>query len=138
MVKTISEYRFGLPSVLFDLYRPDVVQVYSDLIAPYGGDHYQQHQFLESWQVGQVGRLDVEAAGLHGLEAHLYLPPPGIIALCFLWPVERNDDQKIALLQPAPRKVAELPVDRDDLVVMPVLSYPRAAEQVEGLDLPFP
>lgn len=123
--------------MFLDLYRPDLVQIYAHLVVPYERHHYQ-HQFFEPYQIGQVGRLDVEAAGLHGFEAHLYLPPLLIIALGFLRPVEGHDDQKIVLLQPAPRKVAQLAVYRDDFVIVPVPADLQAVEQVEVLDRPVP
>lgn len=90
---------------------------------------------LQPCQIGQVRCLDIESNGLHGLEAHLYLPPLYIISLGIFRPVERHDDQKILLLQLVPGQMTLLTVDLDDPTTMFELSCPCAIEESKGLHL---
>jgi len=65
---------------VFDLDGPYVlVEVYADLVAPYEGYHNQEYQLFDAFEICKVGLFDIEPTGLHGLEAHLYLPLLGII-----------------------------------------------------------
>ena len=103
--------------MFFDLDGPYVVvQVYSDLVAPYESDHYQQHEFFDSFQICKMCLFDVESAGFHFLKAHLYLPPLGIIVLGLLRSIERDDDQEVPLLEFAARDITILAIYKFGLI----------------------
>jgi hypothetical protein len=73
--------------------------------------------------------FDIEPAGFHCLEAHLDLPPLGIVVPSLPESVEGNDDKKVPFFELASREVTILAVDRNDLVVVPVLTGPQVVEQ---------
>ncbi|VAW14779.1 hypothetical protein MNBD_BACTEROID03-1295, partial [hydrothermal vent metagenome] len=74
MVEPVFEQR-PCPPAVFLVGEPYVlVQVYAALVAPYEDYHYQQHEFFDAFEICKVRFFNVEPTGLHGLEAHLYLP----------------------------------------------------------------
>ena len=121
---------------------PDGLQVIhddADTIGPEEGDGEDGEQPFNPVDVGEVGVLDVESAGLHGFEAGFDLPA-GLVGLDgLLGSVERQEDLEfrlaVAVLHPCGGEVAVLAVDEVDAVKMSGLSDLEVKERPESLEV---
>ena len=120
---------------------PDGLQLVhgdADAIGPEEGDGEDGEQSFYPPDVGEVGVLDVEPAGLQGLEARLNLPTHFISVDGFLWLVERQEDLEFglafAVLHPCGGEVAVLPVDEVDAPQVLGLAHLELLERPEGLE----
>ena len=111
----------------------------TDAIGPEEGDGEDGEQPFYPLDVGEVGVLDVEAAGLQGFEARFDLPAHFIDVDGFLRLVEGEDYLEfglaVAVLHPCGGEVAVLAVDEVDAVKMSRLSDLEVKERPESLEV---
>ena len=139
VVQAVLEEGYGFPAVVeYPDFPDEPVSGDSGQISLEEGYGDDGEEPFNSLDVSQMGVLDVEPAGFHGLEEGLDLPAHPVGLHGFFGAVVGHQDLQlrgsVLILHPRPRQIAHLPVDDADSLESLRLSDSQVLERPRCLE----
>src|SRR5215208_6147488 len=134
MIEAMPEDTLRQSPMLLDLQRLLVRQPFAREVRPAEGQCQQPHQLTQPLGIGDVRRLQAEAARLEAAEERLDLPPPRVVLKQRLGLVGRTHDDVLAVRAPQPRHEQLLPQEPPRPLEQDGAAYALRAEQLPRLN----